>query len=100
MQSSLYHAQVVRGCGRVPTMGAGGGGDWYAGEPVPGECVYHALPINDGMSEPWAQDLRRMWEVLWGLLEGGGVPAVEPLIEEDKEEERRRPSTAGKRAPL
>ena len=34
-----------------------------------------------------------MRDELLGLLEGGGVPTVEPLVEEDKEEEQ------GKRSP-
>ena len=59
------------------------------------------LPINDGISELWASDLWHMWEALLGLLEGGGVPVVEPPMEEDyKEEQRRRPSMAGEMVPL
>ena len=79
----------------------GQGGDWYVGEPVPGECVTNALPVNDGMSVLWAPDLQHIWEALLGLLEGGGVPMVElPMEEKDKEERRQRPSVAGKTAPL
>ena len=69
------------------------------GKPVPGGCMTNALPINNRMSELWASDLWHMQEVLQGLLEGGRVPAVELLMEEEDEEERR-PSTAGKMVPL
>ena len=46
-----------------------------------------ALPINYGMSVPCDQDPRCMPKELLGLLEGGGVPTMEQLVEEDKEEE-------------
>ena len=58
------------------------------------EHVTSTIPINDGMSVLWARDPRCVWDGLLGLLEGGGVPAVEPLVEGDKEEEQR------KRAPM
>ena len=72
------------------------------GELVPGECITNALPINNGMSVSWALDLRCVQVALLGLLEGGGVPAVElPMGEEDKEEEQReRPPVAGEVGPL
>ena len=68
------------------------------GEPVPGQCMTSTLPIDDGMRKPWAPDLWHVREALRGLLEGGGVPMVEPLVEEDKEE--RRPLAASKVASL
>ena len=42
-----------------------------------------------------------MQDALLGLLKGGGVPAVEPLVEEDEEEEQReRPPMASEAGPL
>ena len=41
-----------------------------------------------------------MWDELLGLLEGGGVPTVEQLVEEDKEEQGEGPPTTGKAGPL
>ena len=42
-----------------------------------------------------------MWDGLLGLLEGGGVPTVEPLVEENKEEEQgERPPMASMAGPL
>ena len=68
---------------------------------MPGDCITSALPINDGMSMSWALDLQLMWDALRGVLEGGGVPMVEQLVEEDEEEEHReRPLVAGKAGPL
>ena len=76
------------------------GGHWYAGEPVPGECVTNPLPINDGISTSWALDLQRMQDTLWGLLDGGEMPALELLVEKDKEEEQReRTPMAGEAGP-
>ena len=68
---------------------------------MPGECITNELPIDDKMSMSWALGLQHLQEALLGLLEGGGVPTVEPpREEEDKEEEwRKRPSVAGKIAP-
>ena len=60
-----------------------------------------ALPINDGMSVPWAPDPRCMRDELLGLLEGGGVPTVEQLVEADEEEEQGEwPPVASKAGPL
>ena len=71
------------------------------GEPVPRECVTSALPIDDGMSVPWAPDPRCVPNELLGLLEGGGVPAVELLVEENEEEEQGEwPPTASEAGPL
>ena len=45
---------------------------------------------------PWDQDPRCVLKKLKGLLEGGGLPMVEQLLEEDKEEEQgERPPMAG-----
>ena len=59
----------------------GPGGPLYVGELVPGECITIALAIDDGMSVPWALDPRCVQDELLGLLEGGGVPVVEQLVE-------------------
>ena len=59
-----------------------------------------ALPINDRMSVLWALDSRHMQDELLGLLEGGRVPTVEPLVEEDKEEQEERPPTTSEAEPL
>ena len=67
---------------------------------MPGECIMCTLPINDGMSVSWAPDPQCLWDELLGLLEGGGVPVVEPLVEEDEEEEQRgRPPATGEAGP-
>ena len=64
---------------------------------MPRECVMSTLPIDYGISVPWAPDPRCMPKELLGLLEGGGVLVVKPLVEEDKEKEQgERPPTAGK----
>ena len=55
---------------------------------MPRECIMSALPINYRMSVPCDQDPRCMPKELLGLLEGGGLPMVEQLLEEDKEEEQ------------
>ena len=42
-----------------------------------------------------------MRDELLGLLEGGGVPVVEPLVKEDKDEEQGgRPPATNKAGPL
>ena len=74
-----------------PNFG-GLGGHWYTGEPLPGECAMSTLPIDDGESVPWALDRQHVRDELLGLLEGGGVPTVEQLVEEDEEEEQAGPS--------
>ena len=52
------------------------------------------LPIDDGESVPWALDRQHVRDELLGLLEGGGVPTVEQLVEEEEDEEQ------GGRAPM
>ena len=52
------------------------------GEPAPKECITNVLPVDDGMSTPWALDLQHVWEVLLGWLakqakEGGEAVAEE-----------------------
>ena len=82
-----------------PCPNCGGlGGHWYEGEPVPGECIISALPINYGMSAPWDQDPRHVPKELLGLLEGGGVPTVEQLLEENEQEEQGERSPAASEA--
>ena len=69
---------------------------------MPGSCIPNALPINYKMSMPWDWDLQHMLKELLGLMEGGGLPTVEELLGEDKEEEEQgeQPPTAGKAGPL
>ena len=63
---------------------------------MPGECIMSTLPIDYRMSVPWALDPRHVPNKLLGLLEGGGVPVVEQLLEEDKEKEQgEEPPAAG-----
>ena len=71
-----------------PCANCGGlGGHWYEGEPVPGTCILNALPVNYGMSVPWGWDSRHVPKEMLGLMEGGGLPTVEELLGENKENE-------------
>ena len=77
---------------------------------MPGECVTNALPVDDGMSTPWAPDLQHMLEALLGWLaeqveERGEAAVEEEDKEEDKEEDQRRRSSmasgvAPRQAPM
>ena len=67
---------------------------------MPWECIPSTLPIDYGVSLPWDQDPRCVPKELLGLLEGEGLPTVEQLLEEDKEEEQgEQPPMAGKAGP-
>ena len=49
---------------------------------------------------PWGWDSRCLPKELVGLMEGGGLPTVEQLLAEDKEEEQgSQPPTSGKAGP-
>ena len=65
-------------------------------------CIRNALPINYGVSLPWGWDSRCVPKEMVGLMEGGGLPMVEELLGEDKEEEEQgeQPPAASKAEPL
>ena len=68
---------------------------------MPGEWLLSTLPINWGVSVPWDWDPPRVLKELLGLLQGGGLPTVEQLLEEDEEEEQGEwPPAASEAGPL
>ena len=64
---------------------------------MPGSCIPNVLPIEYGISVAWNRDLRCMPKEMLHLMEGGGLPTVEELLWEDKEEEEQgeQPPMAG-----
>ena len=87
-------------------------GHWYVGEVVPRECVMNALPTDDCSCTLSSLEFCCTWEALWGVLIAehaiqGGVPAEEPLMEEEEEkggrgieeDQKRGFSSAGGLAP-
>ena len=54
---------------------------------MPGLCIPNALPVEYGISVAWNWDLRCVPKEMLHLMEGGGLPTVEELLGENKENE-------------
>ena len=90
-----------------PCANCGGqGGHWYQGEPVPGACVPSGLPVALQAPELFDSDDGQVPKEMRELVEGGGEPTVEELLEkwdegreEEEEEQEEEQGAQGEQPP-